>query len=110
MSQLGETIPNSVTPEAANAIVVETLAMYEEVYDDDEWLKKRLEDENICTITKFYNASVIAGHLCKSRHILIHHVCKAAQLSLKNGVCQYTPLALVHFAGFAMKDEDATSM
>jgi hypothetical protein len=90
-------------------MVAETLAMYEEVYDD-EWVKKRLEDESICTLAKFYNACVIAGHLCTSAHISIHHICKAAQLSLKNGACQYTPLALVHFAGFAMKDEDATSM
>ena len=90
-------------------MVAETLAIYKAVYND-EWLKKRLEDENICTITKFYNASVIAGHLCKSRHILIHHVCKAAQLSLKNGACQYTPLALVQFTDLAVKDDNAASL
>ena len=84
--------------------------MYEEVYDDDEWLKKRLESEKILTIAKCYNASVIACFVCKSRHISIHHICKAAQLSLKNGACQYTPLALVHFAGVVMNDKNAGSM
>jgi hypothetical protein len=88
-------------------MVAETLAMYEEVYDV-EWLEKRLEDEHI--LAKFYNACVIACFLCKSAHISIYHMCKAAQLSLKNGPCKYTPLALIHFAGLAMKDEDAAKM
>jgi hypothetical protein len=90
-------------------MVAETLAMYEEVYND-EWLGKRLEDENIRTIARFYNTAGNAGSLCKSRHILIHRVCKAVQLSLKNGTCQYTPLALVQFTDLAIKDENAASL
>ena len=107
LNQLGETIPNSVTPETAKAMVAETQAMYEGVYND-EWLKKRIEDQNILTIAKFYNACVLASFLCKSYSMVVYHVCKAVQLSLQNGTCQYTPLALVHFA--AKNDDNAASM
>eukprot|EP00984_Skeletonema_dohrnii_P000513 scaffold169_cov122-Skeletonema_dohrnii-CCMP3373.AAC.1 len=55
LSQLGETIPTSVTPEAASSMLAETLTMYEEVYND-EWIKKKLEDEKIRTIAKLYNS------------------------------------------------------
>ena len=109
LNQLGETIPNSVTPEAAKAMVAETQAMYEEVYND-EWLKNRIEDENILTIAKFYNACVLASFLCKSIQISVYHACKAVQLSLQNGTCQYTPLALVHFAAYAKKDDNTASI
>jgi hypothetical protein len=109
LNQLGETIPNSITPEAAKAMVAETQAMYEEVYND-EWLKKRIEDENIRNIAKFYNVCAKSCYLCKSRQISIYHACKAVQLSLQNGTCQYTPLALVHFAVIVIKDDNAASM
>jgi len=90
-------------------MLAETLSMYEEVYND-EWINKKLEDEKIRTIAKIYNTFVTACFLCKSRHILVYHVCRAVQLSLQNGTCQYTPLALIHFAGYAMKDEQPASI
>jgi hypothetical protein len=109
LSQLGETIPTSVTPEAAKALIAETQAMYEEVYGD-EWLKRRIEDENIRTVAKFYNACVDSCYLSKSRQITIYHVCKAVQLSLQNGICQYTPLAFIYFATCVFKDDNAASI
>jgi len=109
LSQLGETIPTSVTPEAAKAMVAETQAMYEEVYGD-EWLKRRIEDENIRTVAKFYNACMDSCYLSKSRQISIYHVCKAVQLSLQNGICQYTPLAVIYFAACVFKDDNAASI
>ncbi len=107
--QLGVTITSSVTPEAASTMLAETLTMYEEVYDD-EWIKKRLEDKKIRTIAKIYNTFVIACFLCKERHIVAYHMCRAVQLSLQNGACRYTPLALIHFAGYAMKNEKSASI
>jgi hypothetical protein len=90
-------------------MLADTLTMYEEVYND-EWINKKLEDEKIRTIAKIYNTFVIACFLCKPRHILVYHMCRAVQLSLQNGTCQYTPLALIHFAGYAMKDEQPASI
>jgi hypothetical protein len=109
LSQLGETIPTSVTPEAAKAMVAETQAMYEEVYGD-EWLKRRIEDENICTVAKFYNICVIGSFLCETRLIFLYHACKAVQLSLQNGICRYTPLTLLLFAACVIKDDNAASI
>ena len=51
---LGETIPDSVTSEDAKTMVEDTLKMYEEVYDDD-WLERRMEDENLQIVVKFYS-------------------------------------------------------
>ena len=107
-SQLEVTIPSSVTPEAASTTLAETLTMYEEIYGD-EWINNRLEDEKIRTIAKIYNMFVIACFLCKERHILAYHMCRAVQLSLQNGACQYTPLALIHFVGYAMMNETPES-
>lgn len=108
-SQLEVTIPSSVTPEAASTTLQETLTMYEEIYGD-EWIKNRLEDKKIQIIAKIYNLFVIACFLCKERHIHAYHMCKAVQLSLQNGVCHHTPLALIHFVGYAMKNETPESM
>ena len=104
LRQLGEKISDSVTSEIAGSILGETLEMYDTVYGD-EWLDKKLEDEKICTIALIYNKCVVACFLCKMRNVLIYHMCRAVQLSLQNGTCQYTPLALVHLAGYAMKDK-----
>ena len=78
--------------------------MYDTVYGE-EWLVKKLENDKNRTIALIYNKCVIACFLCKMRNIFIHHMCRAVQLSLQNGTCQYTPLALIHLAGYAMKDE-----
>ena len=83
--------------------------MYDEVYED-EWINRRLENERIRSIVKIYKSFVIACFLCKQRHIYIYHMSRAVQLSLKNGASQYTPLALIHFAGYAMKNEKSESI
>lgn len=109
LRELGETIPDSVTADTARSILTETLAMYDTVYGE-EWLVKKLEEEKIRTIALIYNKCVIACFLCKKRNVLIYHMCRAVQLSLQNGTCQYTPLALVHLAGYAMQDEKSASI
>lgn len=100
-----------MTPEEAGAMVAETLSLYKEVYNEEEWIHKMLEDEKIRTITKIYNLFVTACFLCKQEHIMIYHMCRAAQLSLQNGACEYTPIALIHFAGYCViMDENAESI
>ena len=109
MLQLGETIPDSVTPEAAKTLVKETLTIYEEVYNDD-WLKRKLEDETQRTIINFYGTTIFLAYFCRSRFTAIFFICKAVQLSLQNGACEYTPLALLQLIGFAMEDDNAASL
>ena len=104
-SLLGEHIPSSVKPEEAISMLAETLTMYKEVYDEEGWINKRLEDEKIRTIAKIYNTFVTICFLCKQKHIVMFHMCRAVQLSLQNGACQHTPLALIRFAGCCAQKE-----
>ena len=92
-------------------MVAETLSIYKEVYNEEDRIHKMLEDEKIRTITKIYNLFVTACFLCKQEHIMIYHMCRAAQLSLQNGACEYTPIAFARFAGYCvMKNENAESI
>ena len=108
---LGEPIPSSVKPEEAISMLAETLTMYKEVCNEEGWINKRLEDEKIRTIGKMYNTFVTICFLCKQKHIVMFHISRAVQLSLQNGACQHTPLALARFAGScAQKEEDSESI
>ena len=107
LSQLGEPIPSSIEPEEASSMLADTLTMYKEVHNTEEWMNKRLEDEKIQTIAKTYLAFVLTCFLFKQKHIGMFHICRAVQLSLKHGICQYTPSALVQFTVYcAMKEEN----
>lgn len=112
-------MPESVTTETVEAMIPETLKMYDEVYGDD-WLGKKIEDSTLRNIVKFYSASESLGVLLvlcftqiltklfapvgtsafffKVSHIVAYFVCKAVQLSLKNGVCQHTPIAFLQLS------------
>lgn len=107
--QLGENIPDSVTPEAATTVIDETLKMYEEVYNDD-WLERKMEDETLRIVVKFYSAIIFLAFLCRSRYTAIFLICKAVQLSLRNGACVYTPLSLLQLIGFAIEDKNAANL
>ena len=75
----------------------ETLSMYSEVYGDD-WLAKKMEDSSLCNILEFYSAIATAAYFCKPPHVVAYFVCKMVQMSLRNGVCQHTPLALMQLS------------
>ena len=105
--QLGETIPESVTSEAAKTMVEDTLKMFEEVYDDD-WLQRRMEDETLRIVVKFYSVIILLAYFCRSRNTAMYFICKSVQLSLRNGACAYTPLSLLQLVGFAMEEKDTS--
>ena len=105
LHQLGENIPDSVAPEAAKTMIEDTLKMYEEVYDDD-LLERKMEDETLRIVVKFYSAITFLAYMCRSQHTAIFFICKAVQLSLRNGACVYTPLSLLQLMGFAIQDKD----
>ena len=62
LSHLGETIPETVTPQAVEAIVPETLYKIEKHYGA-EWLGKKIENESVRQILKFYPALINASYI-----------------------------------------------
>jgi hypothetical protein len=106
-TKLGESIPSSVKPEDASVMLAETLTMYKDASEEDGWINTGVEDEKIRTVAKIYNKFVTTCYLCKQEHMAVYHMCRALQLSLQNGACQYTPLALVHFAGYSASKEES---
>ena len=104
--QLGETIPESVAPEAAKTMVEDTLKMYEEAYDDD-WLERKMEGNTLRTLIKIYNVMAFSSYFCKSYSMVVYFTCKAVQLSLRNGICEHTPLSFLQFTGVVTKDDNA---
>ena len=96
LAQLGETVPDTVTLAMVGDIIQETLSMYSEVYSDD-WLERKMEDTKLCNIVKFYSVIATAAYFCKQSYTYTpaFFLCKLVQISLRNGVCGYTPLALM---------------
>ena len=92
LAQLGETVPDTVTLAMVGDIIQETLSMYSEVYSDD-WLERKMEDTKLCNIVKFYSLLTTAAYFCKPSSG--YFVCRMIQISLRNGTCEYTPLALM---------------
>jgi hypothetical protein len=104
LTQFGETIPDPVTPETSAAMITETLNMFEEVYDD-EWVKTKME-ESLCCIPQFYCEMTLAAYFFKPRTNVNWIVCKAVQLCLRNGMCNYAPLSLLNFTVLALKHDN----
>ena len=105
LTQLGEEIPNSITPASAQAMVVETLKLYEEVYTD-EWLKQSKMEDKVA-VAKFYTNFVTAAYFCKARHMTIAYACKAVQLTLRNGICQYSALSFLQLSILVERHDNA---
>ena len=116
MIELGETIPeswrdaardSSLITDEASRMITETLNMYEEV-DADEWLKsEEMVDKKLGFIFQFYSAIALASYFCRSFYVVVFFVCRAVQLSLRKGICEYTPTSLIQFASLIIKDENA---
>jgi hypothetical protein len=106
LTELGENIPESVTPEAAKEMIAETLNMYSEVYDD-AWSKKGMKDNTIRNIVKFYCVITSAAFFCRPKSMLVYFVCRSVQLSLQEGNCQRSPQSLIQFAMITMSDDNA---
>ena len=105
--ELGETMPESFHFNVISSMITETLNMYEEV-DADEWLKsEEMVDKKLGFIFQFYSAIALASYFCRSFYVVVFFVCRAVQLSLRKGICEYTPTSLIQFASLIIKDENA---
>ena len=100
LTQLGETVPDAVTVETVGGMLPETLSMYSKVYGDD-WLGRKMEDTNLCSIAKFYSVISTAAYFCQPAHMVAYFTCKLVQISLQNGICEHTPLALMQLSSIA---------
>ena len=71
LSQLGETIPDTVTPETetSKSLIRETVDMFKELYNE-EWQKKKIEDDTIRAIVKFYTGISFAAYFFQPREIV----------------------------------------
>ena len=94
LAQLGEAVPDIVTEEMVGDIIPETLSMYSEICGDD-WLGTKMEDTKLCNIVKFYSVIATAAYFCKPPHMPAFYVCRMVQISLRNGICDYTPIAFM---------------
>ncbi|KAK1738571.1 putative AAA ATPase [Skeletonema marinoi] len=94
--QLGETIPESVAPEAAKTLVEDTLKMYEEVYDDD-WLERKMEDKTLLTTLH----STFTGVVTKDDDaVLCYRIAKnAMSLQERFGMATQIPELYFQFYG-----------
>lgn len=97
LTQLGDTVPESIDPELVKAMVPETLKEYNEIYGD-EWLGRKVEDSKVHSIVGLYTQMTTCAFLFKAPHIVAYFVCKGVQISLRNGVCEHTPLAFIHLS------------
>jgi hypothetical protein len=113
--ELGETMPescdaamdSSLIMNTVSKMITETLNMYKEV-DADEGLKREeTNDKTLGFILQFYSTIVLTSYFSRSYYEVVFFVCRAAQLSLRKGICQHTPLALVQFASIVVNDENA---
>ncbi len=102
LTQLGEKIPETVDPEETAAIIPETLRKYDEVYGDD-WLEKKVEDCTLRYVVRFYGHMITSAFFFKLPHVVTYFACKAVQLSLQNGVCQYTPLSFLQLSNVLIR-------
>ncbi len=102
LTELGETIPESVDPDETVAIIPETLRKYDEVYGDD-WLGRKMEDYTLRYVVRFYGQMITCAFFFKVRHIVSYYVCKVVQLSLRNGVCEYTPLSMLQLSNVLIR-------
>ena len=97
LSHLGETIPEpeTVTPKVVGKVVPETLQMVREIYGA-EWLEKKIENESVRQILKFYPALITASFFYfEQPYMMAYFVARMVQLSLQHGVCKHTPLAFL---------------
>lgn len=93
-------------------MIIETINTYKQVCgDNDDWLKRKEMASNNRTIERFYNLIVATSYRYvpnRNRKIMLaYFCCKGFQLSLKNGICQHTPLAALLFALVSMNEENA---
>ena len=96
-------MPESVTFDAIKAMIEETLRMYDQVYGDD-WLGKKINDNNFQNTVKFYGAMASSALFCKNEPMVDYSICKMVQMCLQNGACQYTPMAFLKLSNIINRD------
>ena len=99
--------PESYSLSTSPIIVKKTFDAYDAV-GGEVWLKReKTYDKTLDMTLQFYRAIGFASYFSKSPQIVVYFMCKAVQLSIKEGVCEHTALAIVQFAAVVINDSNA---
>ena len=103
--ELGESIPDSSTVTTSEMILT-TLYMYRQV--GTQWLEgEKTDDKTLNTTLQLYRAIALASFYCKSHKMVVYFTCKAVQLTLQRGLCEFTLSSLMLFASVTTADDNA---
>ena len=103
--KLGESIPGSSTVNTSE-IILTTLYMYRQV--GTKWLEgEKTDDKTLNTTLQLYRAIALASFYCKSHKTVVYFTCKAVQLTLQRGLCEFSLSALMQFASVTTADDNA---
>ena len=100
--KLGESIPDSSTV-TTSEMIRETLKMYADV--GDKWLEgEKTDDKTLNTTLQLYRAIALASFYCKHHNMVVYFTCKAVQLTLQRGLCEFTLVSIMQFASVTTLD------
>ena len=103
--ELGESIPDSSTL-STSEMIRETLKMYNEI--GCKWLEaEKTDDKTLNTTLQLYRAIALASFFCKHRNMVVYFTCKAVQLTLQRGLCEFTLVSIMQFASVTTLDDNA---
>ena len=97
LSQLGEEIPESAQNNQIFKIVEATTNIMKNI-SDSNLLEMKEMDERHCISMAFYNIIAQAAYFVKPEMIPFL-ACKMVQLTMNNGICKYSILGFVKYAG-----------
>ena len=103
--KLGESIPD-VSTYSTSEMILATLYMYREV--GTKCLEgEKTDDKTLNTTLQLYRAIALASFYCKSHKMVVYFACKAVQLTLQRGLCEYTLSSIMLFASVTTADDNA---
>ena len=104
--EIGESIPESSALINSSEMIKDTLNMYKEV--GDKWLEgEKTNDKTLNTTLQLYRAIALASFFCKSYNMVVYFTCKAVQLTLQRGLCEFTLVSIMQFASVTTLDDNA---
>ena len=96
LSQLGETIPQSLDAPKKKKMIEATSKMTRSISDTD-LLEMKEMDERLSISLKFYSFMTTLAFFAKPE-IFAFLSCRMVQLTMQNGICKYSIMGFVQYA------------
>jgi len=96
LSQLGETIPQSLEPKQTTKMIEATSKTIQSI-TDTELLEMKEMDETLSISLKFYSLMATVAFFTKPQ-IFAFLACRMVQLTMKHGVCKHSIMGFVQYA------------